>query len=67
MPRLSRDDARRVIEALQQLAALDPSRAAHLDLARVLERLTQRARQAGANFAKGGAPQPRTRSQQHVP
>lgn len=67
MPRLSRDDTWRVIEALQQLAALDPPRAAQLNVARVLDRLTQRARQAGANAVPGGTPQPMTRSQQHVP
>ncbi len=46
MPRLSRDDAWRVIEALQQLAVLDPDKASQLEVARLLCRLTQRADQA---------------------
>jgi hypothetical protein len=48
MPRLSRDDAWRVIEALQQLSLLDPGKAAQLEVARLLGRLTQRADQAAA-------------------
>jgi hypothetical protein len=48
MPRLSRDDAWRVIEALQQLSLLDPGKASQLEVARLLGRLTQRADQAAA-------------------
>lgn len=66
MPRLSRDDTWRVIEALQQFVVLDPPRAARLEVARVLERLTQRARQAGAGPLPAVMQEPSTLSRQDV-
>ena len=46
MPRLSRDDAWRVVSALRQLTVLDPVTAADLDVARVINRLSHRACQS---------------------
>ena len=66
MPRLSRDDAWRVVEALQHLEVLDPDAAARLEVGRVLGRLTQRAEQANARAMPGAPSNPTDRRSTHA-
>lgn len=60
MPRLSRHDAWRVVEALQRLEVLDPEAAARLEVARVLGRLIQRAVQASGQTMPASSSNPNT-------